>query len=125
MCEHCPVCDLKAAQGFASAAVTLFIPVAVLPGLNELGNISRFFIPKPRKKASSLLFFQAPVDKNSGMGESLHKFQAAPNDRMFSFSSVFSQQDFGRCKSFFNHIYSWLRPTKKNTKHILTQGIMQ
>lgn len=68
MCERCPVCDLKAAQGFASAAVILFIPVAVLPGLNELRNISRFLIPEPRKNASAL--GADTVDKNSGMGES-------------------------------------------------------
>lgn len=72
MCEHCPVCDLKAAQGFfALAAVILFIPTL---GLNELGKHQQIFYPKTQE--NRLLLFQAPVDKNSGMGDSLHKFQA-------------------------------------------------
>ncbi len=54
MCEHCPVCDLKAAQGFCLSRCDAIYTGSCPAELNELGNISRFFIPKPRKKTQVL-----------------------------------------------------------------------
>lgn len=71
MHEHSPVCDLMAARGFSSAAVILFILVAILQRLNETR--------KENIKTTADISFQSPektsalgvfVDKNSSMGES-------------------------------------------------------
>lgn len=69
MCEHCPVCDLKAAQASASSAGILFIPAAALLGLNGLKNISENFILKPQNKKHTS-YVVASVDGNSVTGES-------------------------------------------------------
>lgn len=99
MREHCPVCDLKAARGFSSAAAILFIPVAVLPGLNVPRNIRRFFAPKPSKKAPAV-WEQTLLTKIQAW-ETLHNFQAVLNDRKFPSLSAFSQLRFERYKGIF------------------------
>lgn len=93
----------------------LFIPVVVLPGLNELGNINRFFVQKALSGSRALLFFQ-------GMGGSLHKFQTVPNDRMISLLSYPNRIFLRDTAAFFqSHLFLAVTYKKKTT---LAQGIM-
>lgn len=100
MCEAARSLWFKACPGFRLSRWDTIYTGSCPAGNEWAWKHQWVFHPKSQEKRErcggrACCFFKLLLTKNSGMGESLHKFQAVSNDRMFPFSSAIFPGGFG------------------------------